>query len=190
MGRSIWIPHIEAHVAAISDDLRVSPRVAGSIPSLATTSNSMIRNGFRVSPADHPGPSMADPRTIGKWEGGGAARRRRVRRVAKDRAMQSSCTKRPPSSPRWGTLASAQWVSFTSALTITTSALALKGVALLDEAIESNSRRRRDLAISPDCSGCSLRPHHAHARRSAGSPPRKDHEGRRWSPDENVRLLT
>ena len=46
-----------------------SPRVDGSIPSLATTSNSMIRNGFRVSRADHPGPLMADPRTIGKWVG-------------------------------------------------------------------------------------------------------------------------
>ena len=33
-----------------------NPRVDGSIPSLATTSNSMIRNGFRVSPADYPGP--------------------------------------------------------------------------------------------------------------------------------------
>jgi hypothetical protein len=29
----------------------------------------MIRNGFRVSPADYPGPSMGDPRTIGKWVG-------------------------------------------------------------------------------------------------------------------------
>ena len=28
-------------------------------------SNSMIRNGFRASPADHPWPSMVDPRTIG-----------------------------------------------------------------------------------------------------------------------------
>jgi hypothetical protein len=26
-------------------------------------------NGFRVSPADHPGPLMADPRTIGNWVG-------------------------------------------------------------------------------------------------------------------------
>ena len=47
-----------------------NPRVAGSIPSLATISNSMIRNGFRVSPADRPASSMADPRTIGKWVGG------------------------------------------------------------------------------------------------------------------------
>jgi hypothetical protein len=31
----------------------------------------MIRNGFRVLPADHPWPSMADPRTIGKWVGRG-----------------------------------------------------------------------------------------------------------------------
>jgi len=30
----------------------------------------MIRNGFRASPADYPGPSMVDPRTIGKWVGG------------------------------------------------------------------------------------------------------------------------
>jgi hypothetical protein len=30
----------------------------------------MIRNGFRASPADYPGPLMADPRTIGKWVGG------------------------------------------------------------------------------------------------------------------------
>jgi len=30
----------------------------------------MIRNGFGASPADHPWPSMADPRTIGKWVGG------------------------------------------------------------------------------------------------------------------------
>ena len=49
-------------------------RVAGSIPALATISNSMNRNGFRVSPADYPGPSMADPRTIGKWVGGEARR--------------------------------------------------------------------------------------------------------------------
>jgi len=47
-----------------------NPRVAGSIPALATISNSMIRNGFGVSPADHPWASMADPRTIGKWVGG------------------------------------------------------------------------------------------------------------------------
>ncbi len=39
-------------------------RVDGSIPTLATISNSMIRNGVRASPADHPWPSMADPRTI------------------------------------------------------------------------------------------------------------------------------
>jgi hypothetical protein len=32
-----------------------NPRVDGSIPSLATISNSMIRNGFRVSPADYRG---------------------------------------------------------------------------------------------------------------------------------------
>jgi hypothetical protein len=31
----------------------------------------MIRNGFRVSPADHPWQSMTDPRTIGKWVGRG-----------------------------------------------------------------------------------------------------------------------
>ncbi len=37
----------------------------GSIPSLATTSNSMILNGFRESPADYSRPLMADPRTIG-----------------------------------------------------------------------------------------------------------------------------
>jgi hypothetical protein len=36
--------------------------------------NSMIRNGFRVSPADYPWPSMADPRTIGKWVAGATAR--------------------------------------------------------------------------------------------------------------------
>ena len=30
----------------------------------------MIRNGFRASPADYPGPLMADPQTIGKWVGG------------------------------------------------------------------------------------------------------------------------
>jgi len=41
-------------------------RVDGSMPSLATTSNPMIRNGFWGSPADHPRPSMAVPRTIGK----------------------------------------------------------------------------------------------------------------------------
>ena len=56
-------------------DLRDSPRVDGSIPSLATISNSMICNGFRVSPADYPWPSMVDPRTIGKWvDGAGLAR--------------------------------------------------------------------------------------------------------------------
>jgi hypothetical protein len=38
--------------------------------------NSMIRNGFRASPADHPWPSMADPRTIGKRVGGDGARHR------------------------------------------------------------------------------------------------------------------
>jgi len=43
-----------------------NPRVDGSIPSLATTSNSMIYNGFQPSRADHPWASMADPRTIGK----------------------------------------------------------------------------------------------------------------------------
>jgi len=48
-----------------------SPRVDGSIPSLATISNSMNCNGFRVSPADHTWSSMADPRTNGKWVGGG-----------------------------------------------------------------------------------------------------------------------
>ena len=47
-----------------------NPRVAGSIPALATISNSMIRNGFLASPADYPWPLMADPRTIGKWVGG------------------------------------------------------------------------------------------------------------------------
>jgi len=46
-----------------------NPRVAGSIPSLATISNLMIRNGFWASAADRPWPSMADPRTIGKWVG-------------------------------------------------------------------------------------------------------------------------
>jgi hypothetical protein len=30
----------------------------------------MIRNGFRVSPADHARPLMGDPRTFGKWVGG------------------------------------------------------------------------------------------------------------------------
>ena len=45
------------------------PRVAGSIPSLATISDAMIRNGFRVSPAEHPCPSMADPWAIGKLVG-------------------------------------------------------------------------------------------------------------------------
>lgn len=44
-----------------------NPRVDGSIPSLATTSNSLKKHGFRVSPADYPCSSMADPRTIGKW---------------------------------------------------------------------------------------------------------------------------
>jgi len=41
-----------------------NPRVDGSTPSLATIS--MNCNGFRASPADHPGPLMGDPRTIGK----------------------------------------------------------------------------------------------------------------------------
>ena len=40
----------------------------------------MICNAFRVSPADHPWPLMADPRTIGKWVGGGP-------RVAPDGAV-------------------------------------------------------------------------------------------------------
>jgi hypothetical protein len=31
-----------------------NPRVAGSIPSLATISNSKIRNGFGASPAERP----------------------------------------------------------------------------------------------------------------------------------------
>jgi hypothetical protein len=30
----------------------------------------LICNGFRTLPADYPGPSMADPRTIGNWVGG------------------------------------------------------------------------------------------------------------------------
>jgi hypothetical protein len=41
-----------------------NPRVDGSMPSLATISNSMIRMRFRVSPADYPCPLMADPWTI------------------------------------------------------------------------------------------------------------------------------
>ena len=32
----------------------------------------LIRNGVLPSPADHPWPSIADPRTIGKWVGGAA----------------------------------------------------------------------------------------------------------------------
>jgi len=47
-----------------------NPRVAGSIPALATISNSMICNRFRVSPADYLCPDGTDPRTIGKWVGG------------------------------------------------------------------------------------------------------------------------
>jgi hypothetical protein len=35
-----------------------NPRVTGSIPALVTTSKSMILLWFRVSLADHPGPSM------------------------------------------------------------------------------------------------------------------------------------
>jgi hypothetical protein len=46
-----------------------NPRVDGSIPSLATISNSMNCNGFRASPADYPWPDGTDPRTIGKWVG-------------------------------------------------------------------------------------------------------------------------
>jgi len=45
-----------------------NPRVAGSIPALATISNSMIRNGFRVSPADYlcpDGTRPADYREVG-----------------------------------------------------------------------------------------------------------------------------
>jgi len=37
--------------------------------------NSMIRNGFRASPADCRRPLMADPRTIGKWVDGAQAGR-------------------------------------------------------------------------------------------------------------------
>ena len=59
-------------VAQLVEQRTENPRVDGSIPSLATTSNSMIRNGFRVSPADHPWPSVADPRTI--WNRVGAGR--------------------------------------------------------------------------------------------------------------------
>jgi len=33
----------------------------------------LIRNGFRISPADHPWPSMTDTRTIGKRVSGGAS---------------------------------------------------------------------------------------------------------------------
>ena len=40
-----------------------NPRVDGSIPSLATTSNSMNCNGFRASPADHLRRDGANPMT-------------------------------------------------------------------------------------------------------------------------------
>jgi hypothetical protein len=42
----------------------------------------MIRNGFRASPADHPVPSMADPRTVGKWVGGETRRGRGLGNLA------------------------------------------------------------------------------------------------------------
>jgi hypothetical protein len=51
-----------------------NPCVDGLIPSLATTSNWMIRKGFLVSPLDHPEPLIVDPRTVGKWMGRGPAR--------------------------------------------------------------------------------------------------------------------
>jgi hypothetical protein len=38
-----------------------------SIPSPATTSNFLKRNGFRASLADYPWALMDDPRTIGQW---------------------------------------------------------------------------------------------------------------------------
>ena len=54
-----------------------NPRVDGSIPSLATTSKSMICMRFRVSPADYPWPGWcrpADYRKLGRsWARGGAA---------------------------------------------------------------------------------------------------------------------
>ena len=66
-----WSREPRLHAGVLFCGTRMAnPRVAGSIPALATISNSMIRNGLRVSPADHPWPLMADPRTIGKWVGG------------------------------------------------------------------------------------------------------------------------
>ena len=77
-------------VAQLVEQRIENPRVDGSIPSLATTSNFLKRNGFRVSPADEPWPSMLDLRTIGNGanagrRGGGEAspgRRRTHRRSA------------------------------------------------------------------------------------------------------------
>ena len=65
---------LEGLPGTIRSTKTANPRVDGSIPSLATISNFMICMRFRVSPADYPCPSMADPRTIGKWVGEGESR--------------------------------------------------------------------------------------------------------------------
>ena len=69
------VPFLQLPHADLTSPSSENPRVDGSIPSLATISNSMIRNGFRVSPADRLWPSMADPRTIGTRVGGEPAGR-------------------------------------------------------------------------------------------------------------------
>src|SRR3954469_15763186 len=52
-------------VAQLVEQRTENPRVDGSIPSPATTSNSMNAFAFRASPADYLRPSMVHPRTIG-----------------------------------------------------------------------------------------------------------------------------
>jgi hypothetical protein len=73
-----------------------NPRVDGSIPSLAAISNSMICNGFRASPADPPWPSMADPRTNGKWVGAATRSGARASRPRDVHFQDKGCLK-----PEW-----------------------------------------------------------------------------------------
>jgi len=72
-------------------------------------SNSMIRNGFRVSPADYPWPLMADLRTIGKWVGATPPASSRRRRVS-FRYMSFRCCSRLMSVIVFGSLSDPRWI--------------------------------------------------------------------------------
>ena len=190
-----------------------NPRVDGSIPSLATISNSMIRNGFRVSPADYreeggsgspAKPDRQQPQAVrcrradrarravgqrcryGRWaqELHGYPRER-VGSLRRHRHDTDSVRCRPrahvaifsPSSSRTTTLSRSSIAQHSRHGTCRSLRYSQGG-----SEIESNSRRRLDLAISADCSSCRLRPHHAHARWTAGTlreKTTKDAVGRR-----------